>query len=84
MADNDAIPVPRAWGFPADSTAELARRLARAGRGATLTVLPYTRGELMFLHLRVDAAEGEAQVAANEPDINDSFPCPPFTGCGGG
>ena len=80
MADNFQAPVPAAWSFPESSTAELARRLARAGAGATLLVRPYERGGLIYLNLRVIAADG-ALLADDEPDINDSRPCPPFTGC---
>ena len=95
MADNFQVPVPAAWSFPEGSTAELARRLARAGAGATLVAIPYRQGELMFLHLRVmphevslsDLPPGGYEalpIPEDEPDINDSKPCPPFTGCGGG
>ncbi len=83
MADNFQVPVPAAWSFPEGSTAELARRLARAGAGATLVAIPYRRGELMFLNLRVIASDG-ALLAEDEPDVNDSRPCPPFQGCPGG
>lgn len=48
-----------------------------------MTVLPYRRGELLLLHLRVVAGEGMAALA-DGGDINESRPCPPFTGCGGG
>jgi hypothetical protein len=86
MAENFQVPVPASWGFPAESTALLARRLARAGAGATLTVVPYESGGLMRLWLRVVPAESaETEVAfAMDTDINDSRPCPPFTGCSGG
>ena len=79
------IPVPDAWSFPAESVAELSRRLAAGGDGATLSVFPYREGGLMRLRLRVVPADGsDAAKLASEPDINDSRPCPPFTGCGGG
>lgn len=81
--DNFSPPVPRAWSFPEKSVAELARRIERAGPGATLSVFPYESGGLILLHLRVLAVDG-AMLAEDEPDINDSKPCPPWTGCGGG
>ena len=80
---NLQAPVPRAWGFPAKSVAELRDRLNRAGDGATLAVLPYERGGLLYLHLRV-MPTGDALMAGEGADINESFPCPPFTGCPGG
>lgn len=83
-AARPGAPVPRAWSFPAESTAELSRRLHAAGPGATLTVLPYTRDGLMYLHLRVIPAGVTTVLEADPPDINDSRPCPPWTGCSGG
>lgn len=81
---NLQAPVPRAWGFPAKSVAELRDRLNRAGDGATLAVLPYERGGLLYLHLRV-MPTGDALMAMEDGgDINDSRPCPPFTNCSGG
>lgn len=84
--------IPNAWAFPESSTAELARRLALAGEGATLTVVPYVKGGLLLLRLRVvpkavslaDLPPGGYEVLAADDDINESRPCPPFTGFSGG
>lgn len=84
--NNHPAPVPRAWSFPADSVAELSRRLVAAGDGATLTVVPYEAGGLLRLRLRVVSPDAAADRVAlsSEEDINESRPCPPFTGCSGG
>ena len=73
------VPVPDAWSFPAESVAELSRRLVAAGDGATLSVIRYTDGGLMRLKLRVRAAGGaELRALDGGGDINESRPCPPF------
>lgn len=88
MDHKHRAPLPKAWGFPADSVAELTQRLLAAGEGATLAVFPYQDGELMRLRLRVTPGPvmgvDAITKAAESPDINESFPCPPFTGCPGG
>lgn len=87
--DTDArhpVPLPKAWSFPPESTAELSRRLAAAGDGARLVVEPYQRDGLTFLWLRVVPVADSPAVLdlAQSPDINESHPCPPWTDCSGG
>jgi hypothetical protein len=38
----------------------------------------------MFHKLRIISGDPAKTLAVDEPDINDSRPCPPWTGCGGG
>lgn len=74
-----APPVPRAWSFPAESVAELSRRLGAVGPGATLGVLPYADAGLLKLRLRViPNGEDPTARALVDADINESRPCPPF------
>lgn len=74
--------IPRAWGFPATTVAELSRQLVAAGPGATLSVNAYRKGDLLYVSLRV--IPKDAARAAEFTTLNEAFPCPPFTGCGGG
>ena len=61
--------------FPAESTAELSRRLNEAGPGARLEVRP--DGRMKLLLGVIPGPEGNARIAAL-PLINNSRPCPPF------
>lgn len=63
------------YGFPAEATAELTARLVAAGEGARLGV----RIVLGKAYLRVAVAGAVA--LDDPPEINNSFRCPPNTGC---
>ena len=81
---DDSAPLARPhWRFPAESVAELARRLDAAGPGATLEVRigdaddGHPHGPPMTL--RVVPADGARLASDIElPDVNDSFLCPPW------
>ena len=72
---------PAYWWFPESSSAELSRRIVAAGPGHRLEVRLAADGKMTF---RVVSAGTINIRAAQTPDINESFPCPPICPGGGG
>lgn len=69
--------LPDFWWFTATSAGELSVRIRdalAAGTFVRLEAIPYVKDDLPALRFRVIRSD---EVAREEEDVNESFPCPP-------